>query len=1081
MVYDGAFLRKNPALNAYWQTLILEEPDLTAIKYDHKDTNVYALLTDVMHKSFQRTQADTKPPLENTNLLLTMSLAQLLGVFVLQTRPLDKPAIWHPRFEMAKRKAMAEKLNVHDIMKHLPSEFKTTRLQSKFIYVINRIIDFGNHQKSWSYPLMDPIVKLPKQVNPLGTHRDWQQFLYANELHQHHRQFIQSIQNQTLPKDTRLGVLLIDLMFESFVLDQSMLIALLKQMGHLDNYHYQNGRLYFLASVDDFNEPKRIFIAPQTETLLHQYGDFSGVIALLAINKEKKRGAALKRNSRHRELHELVMRSIKHYVKALHLPTHLLPTSLFGWCRLAQKGLYQTLPPVMIEYYTGAMVSHSLKAQTLEKLFACNTASASINFVLNQQDVDKPTANISFGLKQVRHLFNKKSRKQDAKKLLQQIKAESVMLDDLPTNTRLLRDWGMSQLSLMDETRFVISPLKVLSKLDAIARHVLGVFGEKNLLQIDPLTRSDLYLEVIERAISARNNHTIRSHLRSFNAWLEANHGLIPIPKKDEVFGDPKLTDMTVNANLITFDEYALVKSHLQRLISQNIDDIQERYTLMLLMLILGFRCGLRSTEVFKLKLFDYIDCSVNPQLIIRESYDRELKTTSAKRSFNLVDMLEPDEIEHLRSRFLLVTRRFELYPKNVRKTMYQSVYLFSGHDHLTKTITIEHIKSPLMAMLRRACHDDSLTFHHLRHSFASWYFLSFCIAELDLSIKDYFARFPHTQAWLSQSNARKRRLLPTQEKSRKGAFWIAIKMGHAHFDTSFMHYIHTVDLVSMMIQDQHARRYSAEYWSHISCASANYLIKQKDKREIYASKFLANDTIKTAYKSQLMLFNAKRFEVDTTLPELPKIQALDAAWYQNMATYQRIKTVENDMPLDRDQKVIARLFKKNPRYRLRPLLKIELEGFNRLAEQASQMFDVDLNEPSAYPKEMKQYIRLFEKALTPESAAQDTLKPQRAYQLLVNDPKGAMNIIKMIEKFGIDYQLHLQIKRPKTASDKQKNYDAWGFWAEQLNMKKSKFTISPTYSSSTGAHGRIEIRPITAKGKKHHPFFYFWVCLCAH
>lgn len=1073
-------------LHKFWESLTSEEKSTMFLETEGKQDTVKAIFMNLLtlaQNDFNKIESENKPESEKYHsrkqlLLRIRTLSLLMGIlvpeqhYVLTSKPLilQEPSL---------------QTNIHDLINLLPKAFRKNELLINIIHIINRVIDYGNHERIWEYPLVNNLYEVPKKKNPIGTQAEWQTSLYAMELYRQHSQFVQSIPSNAMVQDECLGMLLVDLMFESFVINKNRLIMLLKSLSEKDHYHYQNGRLFFYVPADDFNEPTRVFISPQTETLIYQYAPCEYIQQLSeakvhthTFNTHNTVEDGFYRKSKDKLFHSALMKALKRYIKTLELPWHLMPTSIFGWCRFAEKGLYEKLPPILINYYSGTMQAYSLGTKSQEKLFACTPHDNTIQYDQKVERTSEPSRNTSYGLRQVRILFNHKSRKQNPHKLLAKIQEGSNQLTTLPINTDLIKQWGLSQLFLSDKKHFAVSPIKILSRIDSIARHIIGIFENDSLLEINAEQRAELFLDVIDKAVSSRNRNTIQSNLRSFNVWLEKTYNIAKIIDKSEIFGDPKLTDKTVNSNLITFDEYEWVRGHLNSLIAESEGIDQERFEMMYLMLILGFRCGLRSMEVFKLKLSDYIPCETSPQLIIRESYDRELKTKNAKRTFDLIALLDPEELQVVRKRFALVNERLQSLPKKQQKA--ENTYLFSGHDRLTRTVAIQSIKTPLMGMLHHACKDDRLTFHHLRHSFASWHFLSFCIAELDLDIKNYFKAFSATQKWLLQAKQRKNQLLPTSMKSRKGLFWITIKMGHESFKTTFEHYIHTADIVSLLMQDRFAKSYTAEFWSKLSGANPNYLAKQKDNREVYASKYAAPKYFKEVYKAQLLSFENYSFNHDIELPRPAKYTHLNETWHSKMLEYQAIKTVETEKLLNSDQRKVARLFKNHPKFRLRSLQKTELALFNQLSEQITETFSIDLNDKQTFTKDFKSLLRTFGRCLVPESANTTTLKPQRSYRLLTTSPKQARILTSGLEALKIPYQLHLQMNKEQTKADIEKNKDALKIWSGHLKQKQNTFILHKSYLKATGTHARLEIRPIKQNGKKLHPWFYLLSALCA-
>lgn len=959
---------------------------------------------------------------------------------------------------------------------------------------LNLLIDFGNSGDIWYLPLFDTLQKIPRPINPLGTEEEWQEYLYATEFKRLHLKFIRESLNapQALSDETRLGMIITDLLFQSFVVNEKQLMMLIKQLPDEVHYQYQNHRLFFSVPVDDFNPNRRVFISPITELLIYRLTPNELIRSYSARTHAEKKvqhpgdehqylpSISSSRKTAHQIFASDLLKSVVAYIKQLGVPRYLLPTSLFGICRFAEKGLFDCLSPVLLGNASGALKSHSLKQAAFEKLYALSPVDA---LVSNQVKSKKPMQKSplkNHGLKLVRKIFNRASRNVDPKVLQADILEDAHALSGLTPNLQYLLDWGVSQLKVLPgKNRFKVVPQKILSKLDSIARHILAVFNERDLLKLPADDRANIFLEVIDQAISDRNVNTIQYNLRGFNSWLEKEKKAPRISNKSEIFGDPKLTDMTVNSNLITFDEYEKVREHLKQLQSSDASAQQkDRYAMMDLMLILGFKCGLRSTEAFKLKVNDYIYCDEFPILIIRESYDRELKTSSAKRSFELANLLTADEMDVLNHRYRQVMQEIEKSGMTKQKKLKEKLYLFGKKSALDKTPPIQDIKTDLMGFLHEAAQDKSLNFHHLRHSFASWHFLSACIAELDLEQKDTFTPFPKTKAWLSAAKERKCSLIPTSHKSKKYPFWIAMKMGHANFRTTLEHYIHTTDIVSMLFQKKLAIGFNSEFWAALSGTNDSYLRKQKATMIDYACQHAAPEGLKRKKKTQQEQHQSFNFNADQVLTFPLALESLSADWHQKMQVYQTILALESLDKLSRKERSIEQYFKATPKYRLRGLNKSEKAEFDRLASLLGEINGNDLSSKSGLALEIKKMLTAFSQCLTPESKNLTTIEPQRRYQMLVTDLDDAILLTKLIENLKLQFKVIIHLKKPTSQSGEERNADDIDYWQKHLKLTQSQIDEQSGFQSHTGTHSRIEIRVLNDNNRRHHSFYYLMATL---
>ncbi|BBP44510.1 hypothetical protein [Thiosulfativibrio zosterae] len=1079
-------LKKKLVIHAFWSQQMAASSD-----YYCAATTAKKLLLDIaVNGKYQRREEDKEAP------PIAMISQYLLGIYT-HVKEAKTTLSLRPNQESSSAPVKVPNKNLSPASFYqfqkviLDNGTRNLNQTTQILEFINVLIDFGNSSALWHLPLFDTLKKIPRPSNPLGTQEDWQNYLYAIELKNLHLNFVSEALQEAnqLSDDVKLGIIITDLLFQSFVLNEKQLIMLVKQLPDEGNYHYQNQRLFFNVPVDDFNPSRRVFISPITELLIHRLIP-KDLITAFAKKKVKSNRFENKCSSKtipsnktnHKLFAAALLKALEAYTKQLGIPRHLLPTSLFGICRFAEKGLLDTLPPVLLYSTTGTLKSHSLKPSVLEKLYALSAMNTTIPNEYQPEVNSEKSQYRSYGLTLVRKVFNHPSRKVDPKILHAQILNEAQQIFGLTPNLQYLLDWGLSQVKvLLGKNRFDVSPTKILGKLDSVARHILAVFHERDLLGVSSEDRANLFLEVIDQAISDRNLNTIQYNLRAFNVWLEKAKKAPPIFNKLEVFGDPKLTDMTVNSNLVSFDEYEMVRAHLKKLQTDTLDSHQQnRYAMMDLMLILGFKCGLRSTEAFKIKVNDYIYCKTSPILVIRESYDRELKTTSAKRSLELANLLTADEIAVINERFSKITQQIEKAGMREHQKLKERLYLFGKASDLSKTPPIQGIKTELMSFLHESAQDQTLNFHHLRHSFASWHFLSACIAELDLELKDTFQPFPKTHEWLALAQERKLALLPTSLKSKKYPFWIAIKMGHANFKTTFEHYVHTADIVNMLFQEKLARGFSSSFWATLSKTNDSYLRKKKAGMIAYACQYAAPESLKQKIQLQLKRHQAYQFKVTQPLTLPPKLETLSADWHQKMQAYQALLELENLENLSRKVRATANYFMEMPKYRLRGLNRSERLAFDRLATTLEGINGNDLSQKSGLTLDIKNALKVFAQCLTPESNDITTLTSQRNYRLLTTDLNNALLLTKLIGCLALKFKILIHLKKPNTESDEDRNREDVHYWEKHLNLNPLQIHEQASFHSHTGSHSRIEIRVVNDKDRKCHSFYYLMTAISA-
>ena len=934
------------------------------------------------------------------------------------------------------------------------------------IAILNALIDYGNVKGFWKLNLILKVEKIPLIKNPMGLDDDWQKMLYCSQL-------VEQILSSEEPKigsmttSQQLGLIVISLIFDSQIIRHQSLLTILGKIQNEDNFNYLDGNLFFLVPPDDYNPPKKIFIAKKTELLIYQ----TGMNLNIPINASEQ------------EILKQLSLSIKDYLKSLNIAYSALPKTLFKWCRWAYVFHHQNTPPLMVNYQSGLNQAHSLNPSASNRVYGIGQYD--LGDFKSAKTLNKPKIrNTSYALKIIQQLFDIKVKNKDAFNIKQSIETSAVkIMHQLPNNHQLILNWGLSLLEVNKTKKFKVGPSQILNKIYSIARHLIGIANQNAIQSLVPSERMNLFDSVIEQAVSSRNRETILYNLKAFNTWLEKAYKLNPIPNKEDYFGHPKVTDMTVNANLIHFDEFEEIKKTILDLVETN--PFNPVFKMLLMALILGFRCGLRSKEVFQLKFDDFIFCDTSPQIAIRESENRELKTTNAKRFLKLEDHMPIDEVVLLKSWYL--TKRSEIQSINTShielKEIQEQSYFFSLSNQNDKHINFEKVKAPLMNIVRQVCQDTSLNFHHLRHSFASWHFLSACISEFDTNTFSLFNHLPKTKDWLMQANLRKQQHLPTHLKSKKYPFWISKKMGHASFNTSFEHYVHTTDIVTLSLLQQASERYTTQQVAYFANLSISTLKKQKKALEYALNRHIKQ--YKKLNKARLdslvpkEVWQAPKINLDEFTNPMEEFSMYNMMEIFHLASENAL-TEEHALHLgfskQRTAEVIE-LFQSNPKYRLRRPYSEELIELHRLTEVVKNLYQIDFNYLNSHV-EFLSLLNTFSNRFFPYKRDLDSLTIQDNYHLVFNDKTSGNILMKGVKKLNMPFRIILRHTKKWNKNDCQK---ARNYWRTQLKLtSKFKIVMKADSEKSIGPNGRIEIVVNNAASHRNHAFYYLFVMLAA-
>lgn len=289
----------------------------------------------------------------------------------------------------------------------------------------------------------------------------------------------------------------------------------------------------------------------------------------------------------------------------------------------------------------------------------------------------------------------------------------------------------------------------------------------------------ELYLEFVEQGATTEERGARLNAIYSFHKFMESDAGWPPIEFDIEGMDIHAIAD----ASLISIKDYkracaivGLGEAHLVPL------SRHELATMRRSILALGFRAGLRISEVMELTMNDLRHEDDAVELFVRSNVHRKVKSKTSRRVLPLHLFLEPAERKELvdwhqrRTRLLgQTTPRHRLFA------------LGSGNDRLDRRDAEDNINKAL----KGATKDENAIFHHLRHSFAS-YLLGTLSLPADCKIA-----LPAGLDESCISQSRRTKLLPTligHGAGRSSLYAVSAMLGHAGPRTTLGTYIHLLD-----------------------------------------------------------------------------------------------------------------------------------------------------------------------------------------------------------------------------------------------------------------------------------------------
>ncbi|MDM1697232.1 site-specific integrase [Thiopseudomonas alkaliphila] len=351
---------------------------------------------------------------------------------------------------------------------------------------------------------------------------------------------------------------------------------------------------------------------------------------------------------------------------------------------------------------------------------------------------------------------------------LGKLKAEAVQASPL---LYCLIDWVKKRLRKTEIRRST-----AYQQLTSLGKTLLSTFDEAELLSLTAEDFQAGYETILESTPSAITRQNKADLLRRFHAHASNLLQLAPIKLSyaDEVFF--ALPD----ANTFTETEYQLLYQFLK---AQK--DTSPITHAQLIVLILGYRCGLRISEIRHLQLDDLqypgmLEILPTERLeqlgryaatlLIRGDQFNKLKSKNSRRQLPLnILMSSKERVELL--------NYHQAQRVKVGKRKVQGKFIFS-EDNGKTPMDFTELQRNLHEQMRQLTGDPDLRFHHLRHSFASH------ALQASHNLTEPLQLPAHWQGHMLQGT------------SRKHLHQISNYVGHSSGNVTLQHYTHNLDCI---------------------------------------------------------------------------------------------------------------------------------------------------------------------------------------------------------------------------------------------------------------------------------------------
>ena len=503
-----------------------------------------------------------------------------------------------------------------------------------------------------------------------------------------------------------------------------------------------------------------------------------------------------------------IWRRIRRYFQATSLAKPALPSSLGMMLETVRTDFQSRIPMVLANYASRFLIAHSLPITVIERI--CNVIKPNYHPSPPVDDIHHDSPDLITDQNQTfmdmtdiePHWLRKYRQIFTTHKKSSHIQNEVAKINPpLDSPERCFRDFAIHLVSARSASGNILAPSTARSYLVMVSKRLGGRLGNVSPVTLSAEALEDLYKEILQDADQDGAFRGLRRRiakaLREFHHFLVQQHQFTSINVRD-ILGIGKGL-LPVDANLITWDEYDAIKCMIPDTLLRmhpTFPAIVDLGRALQLIFMLSFKCGLRRMEVLMLTCADFGEHDP-AELLIRASDARRLKTKSSTRKIPLHTLLNESDIQDLRqwktSRLALATPSTN--ESAITPVKPQNTFLFSIPELGNNVLTQDMVFPIIHAAMRSITGDDSLHFHHLRHSFASWTFLRLMMSDMP-TVQDLFPMHPKTSAILADSKLFRTKLYARDGMTRRHTYAVASLLGHSGPEISLEHYIHTCDIL---------------------------------------------------------------------------------------------------------------------------------------------------------------------------------------------------------------------------------------------------------------------------------------------
>jgi hypothetical protein len=353
--------------------------------------------------------------------------------------------------------------------------------------------------------------------------------------------------------------------------------------------------------------------------------------------------------------------------------------------------------------------------------------------------------------------------------------------------------------------------------------------------------------------------------------------------------------------------------------------NIAEVSSIARLLFNLGFYSGNRRGEIGFSKLKDFKFGDIYSQFQVWLNQHRLLKSPNSARNIPLEVFWPEHELIFLK----------EYIDQRKRNGAVANSQLFPDKIVLEKSFEL------VTLLLRKVTGDQSMRFHHLRHSFANWtwFLLNWRYPK---KLVDFICCLSHPYFNLERKKLLLTRLGLPEGASRKKLFSLTLLLGHADISTTLASYLHTMDLFIYLEKNRtsqdltklvqltygYGAKVSSEF-PHEVVGARNFTSEVRFVNRPEISRFLSGFTLDKAYIESFILGEEHEAEQHTNIQNLSVCELLTIV--TKMSQHESNTKIANDIDVNEGllttvkyiSQLVRKSYPKNSQKKL-PLLPVD-------------------------------------------------------------------------------------------------------------------------------------------------------------